>query len=84
MNELYRRELETAQQHIRDAGLDADDFTFNMSYQEPDPDGGGMFTVRYDVVVTRRSTGKAFSSVGGIGLRWVDAFDHQLKAGHFG
>ena len=52
-----------------------------MSYQEPDPDGGGMFTVRYDVVITRKSTRKSFTAVGGIGLRWVDEFDHALRSG---
>ena len=82
--ELYQRELKAAHERIQQAGLDSEDFTFDMSFQEPEPDGGGMFTVRYDVVITRRSTGKAFSTVGGIGLRWVDEFDHQLKAGGFG
>ena len=81
--ELYQKELEDAVERIRSAGRDPDDFAFDMAYQEPDPDGGGMFTVRYDVVVTRRASGKSFTSVGGIGLRWVDEFDHALRSGRF-
>jgi len=81
--ELYQMELEKARQHINAAGKSNDDFQFKMDYQEPDPDGGGMFTVRYDIVITYTKTGKTLKAIGGIGLDWVGYFDDALQSGHF-
>lgn len=81
---LYERELEDAKQRIEAVGKVPDDFDFALAYQEPEPDGGGMFTVRYDVTVTYKPTGKQFGSTGGIGLKWVEDFADALDEGHFG
>ena len=80
---MYERELKTAQEKIVAAGKSPDDFSFDMVYQEPEPDGGGMFTVRYDVTVTYIPTGRMFGSTGGIGLKWVEDFADALDDGHF-
>ena len=81
--ELYQRELESALERLRKAGRDPGDFEFKMSFQEPDPDGAGMYTVRYDILVTHKTNGKTLGAVGGIGLRWVDDFEEALNAGEF-
>ncbi|HKT76529.1 MAG TPA: hypothetical protein VJQ78_07335 [Sphingobium sp.] len=81
--ELYERELIEAKQKIEEAGKSPDDFRFDMSYQEPEPDGGGMFTVRYDVVTTYLPTGKHCTITGGIGLKWVLELADALEAGYF-
>ncbi|HJT41374.1 MAG TPA: hypothetical protein VJ762_13670 [Sphingobium sp.] len=80
---MYDRELKQAQEKIVEAGRSPDDFQFDMAYQEPEPDGGGMFTVMYDVTVTYLPTGKRFGATGGIGFRWVDEFAYALDTGHF-
>ncbi len=81
--ELYEMELAEAKKRLAAAGRDAGDFDFAMTLQPPDPDGGGMWTVRYDVLVTDKTTGKSIKPIGGIGLRWVDAFEAALEAGRF-
>jgi hypothetical protein len=81
--ELYEMELEKAAQHISAAGRNKDDFQFKMEYQEPDPDAGGMFTVRYDIEITHSKTGKSLKAVGGIGLDWVGYFADALTEGYF-
>jgi hypothetical protein len=81
--ELYNQELAQARETIREAGRSPDDFDFAMEFQEPDPDGGGMFTVRYDVTVTCRNTGKQAVMTGGIGLRWVSQFAAAVEQGYF-
>jgi hypothetical protein len=81
--ELYERELRDAQARIEATGRSKDDFSFDMSFQPPDPDGGGMFTVRYDVKITNSKTSKSLTTTGGIGLRWVEEFDAALRSGEF-
>jgi hypothetical protein len=81
--ELYDRELEEAAKRIAAAGREPDDFAFNRSFLPPDPDGGGMFTVRYEVEIANRKTDKALTAVGGIGLDWVGDFEEALAAGYF-
>ena len=81
--ELYERELRDALSRIESNGRNQDDFSFNMTFQPPDPDGGGMFTVRYDVEISNLKTSKSLVETGGIGLRWVDDFEAALRAGHF-
>jgi len=81
--ELYNREVAQAQEAITAAGLSPDDFEFSMEFHEPDPDGGGMFTVYYDVAVTAKPSGKAFRGIGGIGQNWLSGFTEALNSGHF-
>jgi hypothetical protein len=81
--ELYDMEREKAIELLRASGRDPDDFSFEIQYLPPDPDGGGMFTVRYEVTVTERKTGKAMGSIGGIGLDWVGDLADALKEGQF-
>ena len=80
---MYERELKDAGARLEAAGRRRADFKFDMTYQEPDPDGGGMFTVRYDVTITHVPTGKTLVTVGGIGLKWVDHFFSALEDGAF-
>jgi hypothetical protein len=79
----YETELADAKKRLAAAGRNPDDFSFEMTIQPPDPDGGGMWTVRYDVQITDKTTGKSYTPTGGIGLRWVDAFEDALKSGRF-
>ena len=80
---MYDRELKQAQDKIVETGRSLDDFQFDMVYQEPEPDGGGMFTVMYDVTVTCLPTGKRIVVTGGIGFRWVNEFAYALEEGYF-
>lgn len=80
---MYEQELPKAEALIAERGKSRDDFAFAMNYQEPDPDGAGMFTVRYDIDIAHKQTGKSLSLVGGIGLDWVAAFDEALGNGYF-
>ena len=81
--ELYEMELPDAKARIAAAGRDPDDFTFEMEYLPPDPDGGGMFTVHYEVRVSQTKTGKTKSLIGGIGMGWVERFEELVKDGYF-
>ena len=81
--EQYQKERVQAEENIVSAGLDRNDFTFEMEYLEPDPDGGGMFTLQYEIRVTRQSTGKSLTLVGGIGSDWVGYLDEAVRTGHF-
>ncbi len=83
MRPLHELEIEEAQERIVAAERDASDFAFETAFMEPDPDGGGMFTVRYEVTVSRESTGKSAGYIGGIGLDWVSAFEADLADGEF-
>lgn len=80
---MYETELQEALKRISARGRDKHDFVFKMEYQPPDPDGGGMFTVRYDVEIRHQKTSKSLQLVGGIGLNWVNAFDDALEQGRF-
>lgn len=80
---LYDMELEDAAKRLRDNGKSPDDFTFARTFLEPDPDGGGMFTVQYEVRIANVNTGKEMSAIGGIGWAWVDRFAEALAEGHF-
>jgi hypothetical protein len=83
MQQLHEIELEDAKQRIAASGRNPEDFDFRLEFQEPDPDGGGMFTVYYDITATNTKTGKSAGFVGGIGMGWVDAFEEALKQGEF-
>ena len=81
--ELYDMELEKARALLTANGRNPEDFTFEREFLEPDPDGGGMFTVQYAVVITNTRTGKEMTPIGGIGMDWVGRFESKLDAGHF-
>ncbi len=83
MQQMHEIELEEAKQLLAESGRDPADFDFKLTFQEPDPDGGGMFTVYYDIVVTNARSGKSAGFVGGIGMGWVQAFTEALKGGEF-
>ena len=81
--EMYDGELLEAQARLRAHGRDPDDYSFNRTFHPPDPDGGGMFTIMYEVEITNAKTGKSMSATGGIGFDWVGRFEDALKDGHF-
>jgi hypothetical protein len=83
MRPLHEQEIEAAKERIAATGRDQGHFAFDLAFMEPDPDGGGMFTVRYEVTVTNDASGKSAGYIGGIGLDWVSAFDTDLGDGLF-
>ena len=83
MRPLHEQEIEEARERVVAARRDVSDFAFDVNFMEPDPDGGGMFTVRYEVTVTNTSTDKSACYIGGIGLDWVSAFEDDLGEGAF-
>ena len=83
MQQLHEQELEDAKQRLQAHGREPDDFDFKLEFQAPDPDGGGMFTVYYDITATNRRSWKSASFIGGIGMGWVDHFEAALKGGEF-
>ena len=83
MKPMHEQEIEEAKERIATAHRDASDFAFEVAFMEPDPDGGGMFTVRYEVTVTLASTGKSAGYIGGIGFDWVSVFEADLTEGVF-
>lgn len=81
--ELYEAELADAKARLAAMGRNADDFAFEMEILPPDPDGGGMFTVYYEVRVRNAVSGEGGRLIGGIGMHWVDNFEEAVKAGDF-
>ena len=81
--EMYEMELEQAIKRLEANGRDKDDFSFEMSYLPPDPDGGGMFTVQYEIRILNKKTDKGLLAIGGIGSDWVGYFEEALTEGHF-
>jgi hypothetical protein len=81
--ELYEIELKKAVERLRANGRNEDDFIFEMSYLPPDPEGGVMYTMRYEIEITNRNTSKSLTFVGGIGLDWVSFFEEALEGGAF-
>ena len=81
--ELYEIELKDAIARLIALGHREENFTFEVSFLPPDPDGGAMFTVRYEVTITNIATGKSLSAIGGIGLDWVGYFEKALAEAHF-
>ena len=79
--ELYEIELEDAKARLSALGRDPKQFAFEMEFLPPDPDGGGMFTVHYEVRVTNTASGQGAGFIGGIGMGWVDFFEDAVKAG---
>jgi hypothetical protein len=79
--ELYEMECEKALRVLAAHGREPDDFTIERSFLPPDPDGGGMFTVQYEVIVTNQRTDKAIGAIGGIGFDWVAVFADALDEG---
>jgi hypothetical protein len=80
---MYEDELEQAKRRLAANGRNVDDFSFEMSYMEPDPDGGGMFTVQYEVRILNKPTDKGLLAIGGIGSDWVGYFEEALNEGFF-
>lgn len=81
--ELYDMELAKARELLVARGREPNDFTFEQEFLEPDPDGGGMFTVQYAVLITDTRSGKTMAPIGGIGMDWVGRFEAKLDSGHF-
>jgi hypothetical protein len=83
MRPMHETEIEEAKERVVTAHRDPSDFSFEVAFMEPDQDGGGMFTVRYEVTVTNSATDKASTYIGGIGMDWVTAFEEELGEGAF-
>jgi len=81
--ENHEIEIEDAKKRLHAHGKDPEAFTFELSFLPPDPDGGGMFTLRYVIVVTDKASGKSLETIGGIGLDWVGYFEEELTNGYF-
>ena len=81
--ELHEQEQEQAKELLVSLKKDPDSYRFDVSFLPPDPDGGGMFTVRYTVVATNANNGNSLEMIGGIGLDWVAVFEEALHDGHF-
>jgi hypothetical protein len=77
------RELREALELLRASGRNAEGFSFDLSQLPPDPDGGGMYTVQYEVKITNNRTSKFMTVIGGIGSRWLDEFGRALEDGYF-
>ena len=84
--ELFDQELSDARALLGAQGLDPAAFTMTQEHLPPDEDTPSMFTMRYEVTVSRAGDGVAGSRTytGGIGLHWVREFEADLKAGRFG
>lgn len=83
MKPLHEQEIEAAKDKVSASGRDPAAFDFAVAFMEPDPDGGGMFTVRNEVTVTNGASGRSEGYIGGIGLDWVSAFEEDLGGGAF-
>ncbi len=83
MTPLHEQEIEEAKERIVAARREVSDYAFEVDFMEPDPDGGGMFTVRYEVTVSNSATDKSAGYICGIGLDWVAAFEQDLSDGAF-
>ena len=81
--ELFEIEIENAKKRVKSSGRAPQSFDFSVKHLEPDPDGGGMFTARYEVTCTNIKTHKTLVLLGGIGLAWVDEFAEELARGFF-
>lgn len=81
---LHESEIEQARKIVADAGRNPDDFSFAVEFLPPDPDGAGMFTVQYEVRIAERTTDKALTLIGGIGMNWVASFEDALNDQYFG
>jgi hypothetical protein len=80
---LYETELEDASRRLVARGRDKSEFSFQINFCPPDPDGAGMFTVQYEVTISDNKTSRSLIVMGGIGLRWVDRFENALEEGYF-
>lgn len=83
MKPLHEKEIDEARQKLAESGRNPDDFSFDVKFMEPDPDGGGMFTVRYEITVSRTGQGTSAEYIGGIGLDWLAVFEDDLGGGAF-
>jgi len=81
--ELYEMELKDAVERIRSNDGDENDFIFEMSYLTPEPDGGGMFKVEYEIKISNVKSSKSLVVIGGIEWKWVDYFERMLREGYF-
>ena len=79
----YDVELQDALGRLLAQGRDQTEFSFQRTFLAPEPDGAGMFTVQYEVRISRQTTAKSLVVIGGIGLRWVDHFEGALNNGRF-
>ena len=66
--DLYATELADAKAQLEAMGRNADDFVFDMDFLPPYPDGGGMFTVQYEVRAENKASGEVARFIGGIGI----------------
>jgi len=81
--EMYEQEKAEAIRRIEAMGRSAGDFTFEAAMLPPDPDGGGMFTVQYEIRIRDTTTDKGLLAIGGIGSDWVGYFEEALSEGFF-
>ena len=81
--ELHEQEQEKAKALLVSQGKDPDSYSFDVTFLPPDPDGGGMFTMRYTVLATNEENGNSLEMIGGIGLDWVAVFEEALEEGYF-
>lgn len=81
--EPEKTELPAARAKIAESGRNPADFTFEHEYLPPDPDGGGMFTIYYEIRVANGKTGKKAKLIGGIGTGWLDQFEELVTEGYF-
>lgn len=79
--EQYQVERAQAIQSMVAMGKDPNEFSFDMSYIPPDPDGAGMFTLMYEIIITHLTTHKSIKLIGGIGWQWVDHLMTALQEG---
>ena len=79
--EFHEMELEDARKRLAAMGRNPDDYAFELKFLPPDPNGGGMFTVQYEITATNRKTGKSLVGIGGIGIGWADSFETAVKDG---
>ena len=79
--EYHEIELEAARSQLKAAGYDRDDFTFRLGFLPPDPDGGGMISVEYQITVANTKSGRVMQGIGGIGMGWGEYFANALKEG---
>lgn len=81
--ELFDDEIREARALIVSRGADPGKFGFTREDIAPDDEGNSMFTMRYEVTVRRDGVVKPGRYLGGIGLRWLDEFEADLRKGHY-
>ena len=80
----YEKEVDDARRRLAELGCNPEDFTFSMSMLPPDPDGGGMYTVEYEIEIRNETTSRTLTVTGGIGWHWVDELVRAVLEGRLG